>query len=315
ASECVMLRSLDELIGIHKYIKAQSCSYFILGGGSNVLLPDRFDGLVLLSQTKGIDILSEPSQDTIRLRVMAGEQWDNFVALSLDNGWFGLENLSLIPGTVGAAPIQNIGAYGVEVKDFIECVECFDLNTGQFLTLYKEECAFSYRSSRFKTEPHLLVIAVVFCLSKVQNLNLSYGDIAGKMALISNPKASDLRHCIIETRQSKLPDPQIVPNVGSFFHNPVLIHRVVEQLQRQYPKLPVYFVDENCSKVSAGWLIDNLGLKGYQYKNVGIYEKQALVFVNYGASSRSELLELAHIIQDKVFTQYRIELPIEPILI
>lgn len=311
------LQKLDDLVFLRDYLQQQPGTYFILGGGSNILLPEMYGGLVIHNNLLGVaELLFEEKNETnshVLVRAMAGVAWDKFVASSLQNGWYGLENLSLIPGTVGASPIQNIGAYGVEVKDFIEYVECFDLNTGTTIKIHNKECNFSYRNSRFKQEPNLLVIAVVFKLRKTPKLNISYGDIANKMALINNPTPLDFRQCIIETRKSKLPDPKIIPNVGSFFHNPILAKDRVDKLKLEYPNLPVYKFDEYHSKVSAGWLIDNAGFKGYKHKNVGVYDKQALVLVNYSANSRGEVLELANIIKDALLARYGITLNIEPI--
>jgi UDP-N-acetylmuramate dehydrogenase len=275
--------------------------------------------LVIHNNLLGISVLSslqEANTDSsIVVKAMAGVIWDEFVAFTLQHGYYGLENLSLIPGTVGAAPIQNIGAYGVEVKDFIKHVECFDLSSGKTIEIANKDCNFSYRNSRFKLEPNLLVTAVVFRLKTIPQLNISYGDITAKMAQIPHPTPLDLRKCIIETRTSKLPDPRIIPNVGSFFHNPILSNDKVRQLKSQYSNLPVYTVDDSVSKISAGWLIDNAGFKGYKYKNVGVYSKQALVLVNYSATTRCEILELAAIIKDTINAKYGISLNIEPLLV
>lgn len=313
------LEMLDELPGLRNYIVQKACPYFVLGGGSNILLPEQYDGLVIHNNLFGVGelkILEEEytlDEACVLVRAMAGEIWDSFVAFTLENSWYGLENLSLIPGTVGATPIQNIGAYGVEVKDFIEYVECFDLNSGESISISNKDCNFSYRNSRFKHELNLLVTAVVFKLKKSPKLEISYGDIATKMAQIINPTPLDLRNCIIETRKSKLPDPGTIPNVGSFFHNPILINAEVKKLKLNYPNLPVYKFDEQHSKISAGWLIDHAGFKGYKHKNVGVYDKQALVLVNYTARVRDEVLELATIIQEAVLANYGVILNIEPI--
>lgn len=306
------LISTSDLPLIKSFLDQNQTRYFILGGGSNILLPENYDGLVIHNHINGIALIGQTS-DFVIVKAMAGVIWDEFVSYCVHRGYYGLENLSLIPGTVGATPIQNIGAYGIEVKDFIEYVECFDLNTGQTIQIQNKDCEFSYRNSRFKKEPNLLVVAVVFNLSKTAQLNTSYGDIANKMSRMINPTALDLRNCIIETRKSKLPNPELIANVGSFFHNPILANKEVENLKLQYPNVPVYKVDDNYAKVSAGWLIDNLGFKGFKYKNVGVYEKQALVLVNYSAKRCSEILELAEIIQNEVFAKTQIRLNIEPI--
>lgn len=289
-------------------------NFFVLGGGSNLILPEVYPGLVIHNQLKGIELLA---QDDIyaTVKVMAGEVWDDFVEYTLNNNWFGLENLSLIPGTVGAAPIQNIGAYGVEVKSFIDYVEVYDINSGQYLILNNEKCSFSYRNSIFKIMPNYIVIAVVFRLLKQEKLHTSYGDVAAQIAKIKHPTASDLRKVIIDIRSSKLPDPKLIGNVGSFFHNPILDIQTVDKLRVEFPKLPVYEVDAYHSKISAGWLIDNLGLKGYRVGNVGVYDKQALVLVNYDKATKTEILSFAQLIQDKIFATYKVKINIEPIIV
>lgn len=312
AKHYCQLTSIDQLAAIKDFVNNNKCKFFILGGGSNILLADTYDGLVIHNHIDSIDVINE-TNDFAQIKARAGVVWDEFVAYCVNHGYYGLENLSSIPGTVGASPIQNIGAYGVEVKDFIEYVECFDLNTGETFQIRNKDCRFSYRNSRFKTEPSLLVTAVVFNLPKAQKLNISYGDIANKMAAIPKPTALDLRNCIIDTRRNKLPDPKVIANVGSFFHNPILSNTELDKLKLNYPNIPIYKVDDNFSKVSAGWIIDTLGFKGFKYKNVGVYEKQALVLVNYSAKMRSEILELAEIIQKEVFAKTQIKLNIEPI--
>ena len=288
--------------------------FFVLGGGSNILLPELYDGTVIHNQLLGIQLVAD-ADDYALVSAAAGESWDSFVLYTLTNGWFGLENLSLIPGTVGASPIQNIGAYGVEVKDFIESVEVFDIKSKQIKIISKEECNFSYRNSMFKTNPNYIVTSVTFRLFKTPILNAKYGDLIHKLELITNPTPLDLRNAVIEIRSSKLPDPKIIANVGSFFHNPIVEINTAKKLKDKYPNLPVFVVDDTHSKVSAGWMIDNLGLKGYRVGNMGVYNKQALVLVNYDAATKTEVLEFAGFIQDKVFKEYGVFINIEPIII
>jgi UDP-N-acetylmuramate dehydrogenase len=289
-------------------------NFFMLGGGSNLILPAVYDGLVIHNKLRGISIT--PSGQDVWVTAMAGENWDDFVAYCTSQGAYGLENLSLIPGTVGASPIQNIGAYGVEVKDFIEEVLVYDLEFAKQVRLSKEECNFRYRNSALKNNARYIVISVSFKLSLKPNLNLSYGDVAHRMAAISSPTPHDLRNTIINIRQSKLPDPNDLGNVGSFFHNPILPEEKVQQLRVQYPSLPTFPTsDPDYIKVSAGWLIDNLGLKGMREGNVGIYDKQALVLVNYGSACQPELLEFAQRIQKQVHDHYDVLLNIEPIIL
>ncbi len=310
----IALTHENELPAIAQYLEQYSRPFFVLGGGSNILLPEVYSGLVIHNQLHGINIADEQA-DTILLRVSAGEIWDDFVAHTLTNGWFGLENLSLIPGTVGASPIQNIGAYGVEVKDFIESVEVYDIQLQQFKIIDKTTCNFSYRNSMFKTKHEYIVTAVNFRLLKNASLNTKYGDLAAGLAGIMHPTALDLRQVVIGIRSNKLPDPKLIANVGSFFHNPVLDNIQVGILLNKYPKLPVYAVDDGHSKVSAGWLIDNLGLKGYCLGNMRVYSKQALVLVNCASATKTEALNFAAIIQDKVWQEYQVKINIEPIVV
>ncbi|MBP9743541.1 MAG: UDP-N-acetylmuramate dehydrogenase [Burkholderiales bacterium] len=310
----ISLTAVDDLLKIAEYIHHDSQKFFVLGGGSNLILPEVYSGLVIYNQLKGIELLSQDNTHAL-VRVMAGEVWDDFVAYTLHHNWFGLENLSLIPGTVGAAPIQNIGAYGVEVKDFIDSVYIYDIMSKQIVVLSNKECDFSYRSSIFKTKSHYIVTAVVFKLLKQAQLNTNYGDIGAKLAEIQNPTANQLRTVVINIRSSKLPDPKLIGNVGSFFHNPILELKMVEKLKNQFPNLPVYPLDHVYAKVSAGWLIDNLGLKGYRSGNVGVYHKQALVLINHDRATKTEILNLAKFIQNEVFAAYQIRLNIEPIII
>lgn len=308
----IALTNKEQLIQITDY--AKDLAIFVLGGGSNIILPEVYEGLIIHNQLRGIWLL-ESHDEYVLVRVMAGEVWDNFVAYTIEHCWFGLENLSLIPGTAGAAPIQNIGAYGVEAKDFIDSVEIYNIQERQFIRLDNSQCQFRYRNSYLKHNPHLIVTSVTFRLRRFPDLNTNYTDVARAIADITNPTALDLRNCVIKIRQQKLPDPAVIGNVGSFFHNPVLDMVKVRQLQDKYPVIPVYPVDDKKAKVSAGWLIDNLGLKGYCRGNVGVYQKQALVLVNHGGADATELLNLAHYIQNEVRLNYGILLNIEPLVV
>ncbi len=310
----VVLNNTIDLSQIKYFIDSNNLKFFVLGGGSNLILPEKYIGLVISNQLKGINLIREDKEYVI-LKVMSGEVWDEFVDYTLSNNWFGLENLSLIPGTVGAAPIQNIGAYGVEVKDFIVNVEVYDTVKNTFMVLNYSECNFSYRNSIFKTKPNYIVTAVTFKLRKQAKLNISYGDLTKELSIFAEPTAHNLRDAVIKIRQQKLPDPKIIGNVGSFFHNPILPNTKVTELKNKYANLPVYPIDDNYSKVSAGWLIDNLGLKGYKIGNIGVYPKQALVLVNYAEATKKEIIELASFIQNQVFKMYQIHLNIEPIIV
>lgn len=308
----IALTDIDELPPIIDY--AKDLSIFVIGGGSNIILPEIYDGLIIHNQLRGITLL-ETSKEFVLVKAMAGEIWDDFVGYVIANNWFGLENLSLIPGTVGAAPIQNIGAYGVEAKDFIEFVEVYDTQKKQFITLDNSKCQFKYRDSYLKHNPHLIVTSVIFKLHRDAKLNISYADVGRALTELTNPTALDLRNCVIKIRQAKLPDPAVIGNVGSFFHNPILSIAMIRELQGKYPTIPVYPINNENAKVSAGWLIDNLGLKGHRQGNVGVYDKQALVLVNHGNAQASEILNLAHYIQNMVRDNYAIDLNIEPLIV
>ena len=326
----VVLDNVEQLPSISTLIKQYKNKFFVLGGGSNIILPEFYSGLVIYNKLLGIELLNNvnnTNSNVNRVKVMAGEPWDYFVAYSLEHNLYGLENLSLIPGTVGASPIQNIGAYGVEVKDFIDYVEAYDTVTQKMVVLHNSECQFKYRDSMFKHTDggRYIITAVVFKLLRTPSLVVNYGDVKQHMEALGRVTWSvhDLRECIIKIRQSKLPDPKMIGNVGSFFHNPILNNDDIKILQQDFPNMPIHAVNDTCSKISAGWLIDNLGLKGYREGNLGIYAKQALVIVNYVGTDTDErtavtqniLLNFAHMVQKKVLERYNIVLNIEPIII
>jgi UDP-N-acetylmuramate dehydrogenase len=313
ASHYVVLNKIEQLDSI-RLMLADFSQFFVLGGGSNLIVPAVYQGLVIHNQLQGIT-MDTIGQERI-VTAMAGEIWDDFVAYCTEHGAFGLENLSLIPGTVGASPIQNIGAYGIEVKDFIEEVIVYDLQTAQLCSLSNDDCKFTYRNSILKNNSRYIVISVSFKLSAQPNLNLSYGDVAARVSAINEPTPHDLRKIIIDIRQSKLPNPQELGNAGSFFHNPVLPAKKVQELLIQYPKIPQFPTpDPDYIKISAGWLIDNLGLKGLRQNNVGVYAKQALVLVNYGGACQAELLAFAGWIQAQIKESYDVQLNVEPIIL
>ncbi|WP_298628094.1 UDP-N-acetylmuramate dehydrogenase [uncultured Legionella sp.] len=313
ASHYVVLNQVKQLDELREAI-ANFPKFFILGGGSNLIMPIRYHGLVIHNELRGIT-MTKVGQEQI-VTAMAGENWDSFVAYCCSHGAFGLENLSLIPGTVGASPIQNIGAYGVEVKDFIKEVLVYDLQTAKLVTLSNSECQFSYRNSFLKNNSRFIVISVSFALLTEPDLNANYGDVAHRLASLTNPMPYDLRTIIISIRQSKLPDPNVLGNAGSFFHNPIIPQKIAQKLCMQYPNLPAFPTnDPEKIKVSAGWLIDSLGLKGLRQGNVGIYQEHALVMVNYGGAYQAELLAFAERIQSQIKEHYDIELNIEPIIL
>lgn len=291
----------------------------ILGGGSNIILAGNVHGLVLLNRLRGIAVLDE-DDDSIRVQVAAGENWDAFVQYSLEQGWCGLENLSAIPGTVGAAPMQNIGAYGVELKDVVDRVGVFHLEKGTFAELSAPDCAFGYRDSIFKhaLKDRCLITHVVFRLRKRPALKLEYGEIRAEIAKQRMSAESltplQLRQIIIAVRARKLPDPRQLPNVGSFFKNPVIPAAQLQTLLATWPNLVHYPVDGAQTKVAAGWLIDQLGWKGRVHGKAQVHEQQALVLVNMGGDSE-DVLGLARQIQADVWERFGIELEMEPLII
>lgn len=284
---------------------------FVLGGGSNILFADDFDGLIIHMNIKGREIVRETDEHII-LRVGAGENWHQLVRFCVDKGWGGVENLSLIPGMVGAAPIQNIGAYGAEIKDVFESLDALEIRGGKKLTFTKEGCRFGYRDSIFKNElkGKLVITALELKLSRNPEVNTSYGAIQKKLEEkgITAPGIRDISDTVIEIRNSKLPNPADVGNAGSFFKNPVVSCKVYEQLQQDYPEIPGYPVDDEGVKVPAGWLIEETGWKGKVVGNTGTYKQQALVIVNHGGASGREILELAKAIRKSVKEEFGIEL-------
>lgn len=290
-----------------------------LGGGSNLLLRNNTDMLVAKIAFKGITVIKD-NYETLVIEAAAGEPWSPFVQHTLNQGWYGLENLSLIPGTVGAASIQNIGAYGREAKDVIDSVICCDLPTGNSVNLAVEACHFGYRDSIFKqpTGASLLVTAVRFRLHRdATAIYPDYGDIrqALQQNNIKHPEPTDIAKVVINLRQQKLPDPAQLGNAGSFFKNPVVDQHTFLSLQQQYPAMPYYPSTNGHVKLAAGWLIEQAGFKGYRIGDAGVHQHQALVLVNYGHATGEEIYHLACIIQKTVKQRYGVELHAEPVII
>lgn len=287
---------------------------FILGGGSNILLTQNIRGLVIRPEIKGINKVKE-TDDEVWLRVGAGEVWHEFVMYCVDHQYAGLENLSLIPGRVGAAPMQNIGAYGVEVKDLIETVEAVSSITGLPRVFSWDECEFGYRESIFKKDlkGQYVITGVVFRLNKTPVFKLDYGDIR-KTLIEMNVNGISIRavsNAVIRIRQSKLPDPAMIGNAGSFFKNPEIELQQFEKLKIDFPAMPGYPVDQAKIKVPAGWLIEQAGWKGYRDGQIGVHEKQALVLVNYGGGSGAAIKALSEKVQKSVQDKFGIGLVAE----
>ncbi|NDV12833.1 UDP-N-acetylmuramate dehydrogenase [Crenobacter caeni] len=290
-----------------------------LGGGSNMLFTRDWPGLVVRVATRGVRVV-EDDGDRVIIEAAAGETWHDFVSHTLAMGLSGLENLSLIPGTVGASPVQNIGAYGVEVKDCITEVVCADLAAGGApRVLSNAECRFGYRDSVFKHElaGRLLVTAVRFAFTRGGVANTAYGDIGAELAArgIKAPTPAEVGEAVCTIRRRKLPDPAVLGNAGSFFKNPVLDADAAARLIEHHPTLPHYPAPNGRVKLAAGWLIDQAGLKGYRAGDAGVHEKQALVLVNHGEASGGELLALARLVQQTVRERYGVELEPEPLVI
>jgi UDP-N-acetylmuramate dehydrogenase len=282
--------------------------HLILGGGSNMLFTKDFEGLVVHNKIRGIELIEEDDK-TVLIRVGGGEVWHQLVLWCIEKGYAGLENLSLIPGSVGAAPIQNIGAYGVELKDVFERLEAINLSTGDLETLHFQDCAFGYRDSLFKRKAKgkYFITRVLLRLSKQANFNVSYGAIQQVLETSQTPLSiRSISNAVIQIRTQKLPDPKEIGNSGSFFKNPIVANSKVKEVQKKHPSIPVYPMDDNHSKLAAGWLIDQLGWKGYRKGDAGVHKQQALVLVNYGAAKGSEVWELAQEIQASVQEKFGI---------
>jgi UDP-N-acetylmuramate dehydrogenase len=268
-----------------------------------------FNGIVIHNQLRGIEVVEE-DDDTIWVKAAAGENWHSFVLHCIENNWCGIENLSLIPGKVGASPMQNIGAYGVEIKDVFHELEAWNIQKEQVDTFDREDCQFGYRESVFKHDlkNQYLILSVTFRLSKRPNVNVRYGSIEEVLNTmgVENPGIKEVSNAIIAIRQSKLPDPAEIGNAGSFFKNPVVSDNLASQLISRYPHMPSYKVSKSEVKIPAGWLIEQAGWKGKRFNNYGVHEKQALVLVNYGGAKGQEIVDLSHEIQRDVQEKFGI---------
>ncbi len=288
---------------------------FILGGGSNMLLTKDLDALVLHINLKGIEIV-ESKDDYAIIEAQAGENWHEFVQYTLQNNLGGLENLSLIPGNVGTTPIQNIGAYGVEIKDTMVYCKAYEIATGNVVTFTNKECRFEYRESVFKHElkNKYIILSVAFKLTKLNHtLHTSYGVIEQQLAAmqVKNPTIQDVSNAVIAIRESKLPNPKEIGNSGSFFKNPIVKRNVLNAIQVNYPTVPFYELDDEHVKIPAGWLIETTGYKGFRRGDAGVHAKQALVIVNYGGATGQELVELSQEIQAAVLKKFNVAIEAE----
>ncbi|MBC3875394.1 UDP-N-acetylmuramate dehydrogenase [Undibacterium flavidum] len=322
AHRFVRIENLAQLQALRTQILADtllgSLPRFVLGGGSNVILSDRLPHLVIQMAIMGREMVCETDENYI-IRSGAGENWHAFVLWTLTQGYGGLENLSLIPGTVGASPIQNIGAYGLEMQDYFYSLTAFDFVSGELKTFLKQDCAFGYRDSIFKSgeQDRYVIIDVSFALPKQWQPRLSYGDVAKFLhdRDIATPAPIDVSNAIIAIRQSKLPDPAVIGNAGSFFKNPIVPAELRNQLLQQYPDCVSYPQTNGDFKLAAGWLIDQCGWKGHSGETVGVYEKQALVLINLGGATGAAVRALAQEIQADVFKKFSVNLEVEPVFV
>lgn len=314
----LQISSVAMLAEVRKDAALAELPRLILGGGSNLLLTRDFPGLVLHMCTTGIEIVSEDA-DAFYVRASAGENWHRFVLWTLEHGLGGLENLSLIPGNVGAAPIQNIGAYGVEIKDRFHSLTAFDFNTGETFALDRAACRFGYRDSIFKhaLRDRAVILDVTFALPKQWQSSTKYADVSQELATrgIDTPTARDISDAVIAIRTRKLPDPAVIGNAGSFFKNPVVSKAQRDALAARYPQMVSYPQMDGSFKLAAGWLIDQSGWKGRTLGAAGVYEKQALVLVNRGGASGREIADLAKAIQADVMSRFGVMLEPEPVFI
>lgn len=307
----VRINNENELIDLVKSHYYNIQNKLILGGGSNVLFSKDFDGLIIYNNIKGMRI-SEASNDYVILSVNAGENWSDFVKICLKNKYYGLENLAMIPGKVGAAPVQNIGAYGVEQKDFFFKLKAFDMKKLIFKEFDYEGCLFDYRSSIFKEdiENRYLILEVSYKLSKKPVLNLSYEELKKEIQKIPTvePDTQYLFDTVCRLRRQKLPDPSLIGNAGSFFKNPIISKEKLDEIEKDYPDVKYYKYKQDLFKISAGWLIERCGFKGKRIGDAGVYDKHALILVNYGKASGKDILELAEQIENEVNKKFKIQL-------
>jgi len=313
AKQFIAVHSIDELKIVLEENKAQK--KFILGGGSNMLLTKDIDALVIHIDLKGKKIIKE-NENFVWIESQAGENWHEFVLWTIDQNFGGLENMSLIPGNVGTTPVQNIGAYGTEIKDtFVSC-EAMTIENQEMKTFLKEDCHFGYRESVFKNvaKNQYVITSVVFKLTKHNHkINISYGDITAELAKnnITNPNLKDVSNAVIAIRQSKLPDPKELGNSGSFFKNPILLKSDFEKIHQQFPEMKYFDISETEVKVPAGWLIEQAGFKGKRFGDAGIHKNQALVLVNYGNATGQEILDVSKNIQETIFKTFGIHIEAE----
>jgi len=311
----VSVKTDDELREALAFARTENLPLLLLGGGSNIVLRADFPGLVVQIKSQGREVVDE-NEEFVWLKVAAGENWHQLVVFSLDNALYGLENLSLIPGSVGAAPIQNIGAYGVEIKELVAELSALNIRSGLSVTFTNESCQFGYRDSIFKQslKDQYVITSVTFRLRKQPHLNLTYPALRAALAntLEEDITPQQVSAAVIDIRQTKLPDPAVIPNVGSFFKNPVINQQQFDALKAENPTIVSYPAAANQVKLAAGWLIDQAGWKGREVGGAAVHEQQALVLTNPRKSSGQAVLALADLIKQSVFEQFGVMLEMEP---
>lgn len=317
ASKYVEVNSEEDLQDLLSSNILNNCPFVILGGGSNIVFVDDFDGIVVRPTNKGIRVVSETATEAV-VEACAGEIWSNLAWSMTRQGYYGLENLVEIPGCVGAAPIQNVGAYGVEAKDTIKYVVAYEIATGNRRVFYNNECHFGYRNSIFKNElkNQYIVMAVGFSLSKTMTITTNYSALSSKLSErnITTPTPLQIAECIAAIRSSKLPDPKEIGSAGSFFKNPIVTYSHLEMLKESYPAIVFYPAGEHY-KLAAGWLIEQCGWKGRSLGRVGVYDKQALVLFNKGGCNGHEVINIANAIEADVESKFGVKLEREAIII
>lgn len=314
ASHFAQARSDDDVRQLLAYAGSEDLPVLVIGGGSNLLLTRDVSALVIRMNSSGIRMLSDDGQRVV-VEAEAGEPWHPFVQWTLAQGLGGLENLSLIPGTVGAAPMQNIGAYGVEIKDVFAGLTALDRQTGDLRDFSLEECDFAYRDSYFKRNPgRWIILRVRFALDRIAPLHLDYGPVRQRLAEhgVEQPSATDVSEAICSIRREKLPDPAELGNAGSFFKNPLVSAELAERIRGEHPGVVAYPQADGAVKLAAGWLIEQAGWKGYRDGDAGVHRMQALVLVNYGRATGEQLHELAEKIQHDILERFGVELEMEP---
>ena len=314
AEHYISINSLEQLEQLPTLLK-QHQAFFILGGGSNVVLAQQVQGLVIHNQLKGVELIEQSADDYI-VQAYGGEVWHEFVQYCIQHGWNGLENLALIPGSVGAAPVQNIGAYGLEVKDFFDSLRAFNVRTGEWRDFSREECRFAYRDSVFKHEAKdFMIVSIRMRLPKSWHARMAYADLKNYAGLHEQSCAQDIFNAVCAIRQAKLPDPKVLGNAGSFFKNPIVSASQYQQLKVNYPELVAYAQEDGRYKLAAGWLIDQCGWKGRDLGLACVHTRQALVLVNRGGACAQDIQQLAQAIQADVKLRYGVQLEPEPIFV